>query len=117
MTVKQYLSDETKVQQNPKKYAITNTGDKMLTFINGEPPTGIRGRRSNPVINKIYQDLLSNRGVWAHINIQITNKKQRSSIVTSLYNRAKKDSLYLSTRSMFNEHTNTYELWVMLTNN
>lgn len=110
------LSDETKVEQNPKKYAITDSSEKILTFINGEPPTGIRGRRSNPVINKIYQDLLSKRGVWAHINIQITSKKQRSSIVTSLYNRAKKDALYLSTRSMFNEHTKTYELWVMLTN-
>ena len=111
------LSDETKVEQNPTKYAITDSNEKILTFINGEPPTGIRGRRSNPVINKIYQDLLSKRSVWAHVNIQITSKKQRSSIVTSLYNRAKKDGLYLSTRSMFNEHTKTYELWVMLTNN
>jgi hypothetical protein len=111
------LSDETKVEQNPKKFAIADGSDNLVTFINNEPPTGIRGRRSNPVINRIYSELMAKRGIWAHVNIQITNKKQRMSIVAALYNRAKKDGLYLSTRSMFNDVTKTYELWVMLTNN
>jgi hypothetical protein len=59
--------------------------------------------------------LLTNRGVWAHVNIQITNKKQLSSIISSLNYRTSKDNLYLSTRTMLNEDTKTYELWVMVT--
>ena len=107
------LSDETKVATQPQKFAMAE--GKAVTFIKGEPPTGIRGRKSNPVINEIYYSILTNRNVWAHVNIQITSKKQRTSIVASLYNRAKKDNLNLSTRSMFNDRTKTYDLWVMLT--
>lgn len=109
------LSDETRVITNPQKFAITQP-NKILTFINGEPPTGIRGKRSNPVINSIYNSLMTNRSQWAHLNIQITNKKQLASIISSLTYRSSKDNLALSTRTMMNEQTKTIELWVMLTN-
>jgi len=84
------LSDETRVITNPQKFAITQPS-KVVTFINGEPPTGFRGKRSNPVINNIYSALITNRNQWAHV-------------------------LALSTRTMMNEQTKTIELWVMLTN-
>ena len=109
------LSDETRVITNPQKFAISQA-TKVVTFINGEPPTGMRGKRSNPVINNIYNALITNRNQWAHVNIQITNKKQLSSIISSLTYRAAKDNLALSTRTMNNEQTKTIELWVMLTN-
>ena len=109
------LSDETRVITNPQKFAITQPS-KVVTFINGEPPTGFRGKRSNPVINNIYAALITNRNQWAHVNIQITNKKQLASIIASLTYRSSKDNLALSTRTMMNEQTKTIELWVMLTN-
>lgn len=108
------LSDETRVITNPQKFAITQA-NKVVTFINGEPPTGFRGKKANPVINNIYNALITNRNQWAHVNIQITNKKQLGSIISSLNYRAGKDNLYLSTRTMHNEQTKTIELWVMLT--
>lgn len=109
------LSDETRVITQPQKFAISQPS-KVVTFINGEPPTGIRGKRSNPVINNIYNALITNRNQWAHVNIQITNKKQLGSIISSLNYRSSKDNLALSTRTMMNEQTKTIELWVMLTN-
>ncbi len=109
------LSDETRVITNPQKFAITQAG-KVLTFIEGEPPTGFRGKRANPVINNIYTQLVTNRNKWAHINIQITNKKQLNSIISSLTYRSAKDNLALSTRTMNNEQTKTIELWVSLSN-
>lgn len=108
------LSDESRIISNPQRFAITQN-TKVITFIQGEPPTGMRGKRANPVINDIYGQLLTNRGIWAHLNIQITNKKQLGSIVSSLNYRTAKDNLRLSTRTMLNETTKTYELWVMVT--
>jgi len=107
------LSDETRVHTQPSKFAITEPS-KVVTFIQGEPPTGIRGKRSNPVIDSIYYALITNRNQWAHVNIQITNKKQLSSIITALNYRSSKDNMGLSTRTMNNERTKTFELWVML---
>jgi len=109
------LSDETRVITSPQKFAIPQA-TKVVTFINGEPPTGMRGKRSNPVINNIYNALITNRNQWAHVNIQITNKKQLSSLISSLNYRSSKDNLALATRTMNNEQTKTIELWVMLTN-
>jgi hypothetical protein len=108
------LSDESRIITNPQRFAITQN-TKVVTFIQGEPPTGMRGKRANPVINAIYGQLLTNRGIWAHVNIQITNKKQLGSIISSLNYRVNKDNLYLSTRTMLNDETKTYELWVMVT--
>lgn len=106
-------SDETKVEQNPARFAIKDAS-KMITFIKGEPPTGVGKGRKNPVITNIYMALAVRRNEWAHVDIAITNIKQKSAIVASLYSRAVKDNLSLSTRSMFNERSKTYELWVML---
>lgn len=108
------LSDETKVEVSPRKFAINET-TKVITFINGEPPSiSGRGRRANPVITQIYSSLLTNRNQWAHVNIPITSKKQLESLRLSLYTRAGKDNLTLNTRSMFNDRTKLYDFWVML---
>lgn len=108
-------SDETLVSQSPEKFKM-NEPTKLLTRINGEPPVNAgRGRRRNPVITEIYTHLVSNRNAWFHINIPITNKKQLGSIRTSLYVRARKDNLNLSSSSVFNERTKMFDLWVMLT--
>ncbi len=106
-------SDETRVEQNPARFAIKDT-TKVITFIKGEPPTGVGKGRKNPVITNIYKALTVRRNEWAHVDIAITNAKQKAAIVASLYSRAAKDNLSLSTRSMFNERSKTYELWVML---
>ena len=106
-------SDETKVEQNPSRFAIKDA-TKIVTFIKGEPPTGVGKGRANPVITNIYKALTVRRNEWAHIDIAITNTKQKSAIIASLYARAAKDNLHLSSRSMFNERSKTYELWVML---
>jgi hypothetical protein len=107
-------SDETTVLRNPSRYAV-NEQSKVVTFIEGEPPAvSGRGRRANPVITEIYARIITNRGRWAHINIPITSKKQKVSIVMSLYNRAKKDNLSLSTRSLYNENSKLYDLWVVV---
>jgi hypothetical protein len=109
-------SIETQVSQNPKKFAIAEP-TKLLTFIKGEPPVNSgKGRRRNPVITEIYNNLLSNRNEWAHVNIPVTNKKQLASIRASLTARAAKDNLHISTASQFNEKTKMIDLWVMLTN-
>lgn len=108
------LSDETRVEFSPRKFAL-NQETKVVTFINGEPPAvSGKGRRANPVITQIYSSLLTNRGQWAHVNIPITSKKQKGSIIMSLYSRAKKDNLSLSSRSLYNERTKLYDLWVMV---
>lgn len=109
-------SHETIIQQNPQKFAMAQPS-KLVTFIKGEPPTGAgKGKRRNPIITQIYSELLSNRNVWAHVNIPITSAKQLSSLRVSFYTRAKKDNLHMSTSSVYNEKTKTYDLWVMLTN-
>lgn len=106
-------SDETIIEQNPSRFAILQPG-KIVTFIKGEPPTGRKGKRANPVIIQIYTSLIVRRNEWAHVDIAITNAKQKASIIAALYIRARKDNLYLSSRSLFNEQTKTYELWVMV---
>jgi hypothetical protein len=106
-------SDETKVEQNPARFAIREAG-KIVTFIKGEPPTGVGRGKRNPVITNIYNALTLRRNEWAHVDIPITNAKQKAAIIASLYARARKDNLYISSRSMFNDKTKTFELWVML---
>jgi hypothetical protein len=107
------ISDETRIQQNPERFAIKEPS-KVVTFIKGEPPTGVRGKKRNPVITNIYNAISVRRNEWAHVDIQITNAKQKAAIIASLYARARKDNLYISSRSMFNERSKTFELWVML---
>jgi hypothetical protein len=107
-------STETQVIQNPQKFAMAEP-KKLVTFLKGEPPHNAgRGRRRNPVISAIYNELIQNRNVWAHVNIPITDKKVKSSVISSLYARAAKDNLALSTSSVFNERTKMYDLWVMV---
>lgn len=107
-------SDETKVELAPRRFALNET-TKVVTFINGEPPAvSGKGRRANPVITEIYSNLMTNRGSWAHLNIPITSKKQKASIIAGLYSRAAKDNLSLSTRSLYNERTKLFDLWVMV---
>jgi hypothetical protein len=109
-------SIETQVTKNPRKFAIAEP-TKLLTFIKGEPPVNSgKGRRRNPVITEIYNNLLSNRNEWAHVNIPVTNKKQLASIRASLTARASKDNLHIATASQFNDKTKMIDLWVMLTN-
>jgi hypothetical protein len=108
-------SSETQLASNPKKFAVAEP-TKLLTFIKGEPPVNAgKGRRRNPVITEIYAALLTNRNVWAHVNIPITNKQQLASLRASFSSRAKKDNLHIATSSIFNEKTKMIDLWVMLT--
>ena len=107
------ISDETRVQQNPERFA-NKEPTKVVTFIKGEPPTGVGRGKRNPIITNIYNALTIRRNEWAHVDIQITNAKQKAAIIASLYARARKDNLYISSRSMFNDRSKTYELWVML---
>jgi hypothetical protein len=107
------ISDETKVQQYPERFAIKEPS-KIVPFIKGEPPTGVGRGKRNPIITNIYNALTVRRNEWAHVDIQITNAKQKAAIIASLYARARKDNLYISSRSMFNDRSKTYELWVML---
>lgn len=107
-------SVETLIQSNPRKYALAEP-TKLLTRIKGEPPmnTG-KGRRRNPVITTIYNELITNRNEWFHVNIPVTSKEQLASIRTSLYTRARKDNLTLSASSLYNEVTKMFDLWVTL---
>ena len=108
-------SVETQLSQNPRRFAVAEP-TKLLTFIKGEPPVNSgRGRRRNPVISEIYNNLIANRNEWAHVNIPVTNKKQLASLRASLTARAAKDNLRISTSSMFNEKTKMFDLWLMLT--
>jgi len=107
-------STETQVIQNPQKFAMAEP-TKLVTFLKGEPPYNAgRGRRRSPVISAIYNELIRNRNVWAHVNIPITDKKTKASIIGSLYARAAKDNLALSSSSVFNDATKMYDLWVMV---
>jgi len=107
-------SVETQIETNPRKFAITEP-TKLLTRINGEPPIGSgKGRRRNPIITNIYNELITNRNVWFHVNIPITSKQQLASIRMSLYFRAKKDNLTLSTSSLYNEKIKMFDLWILL---
>lgn len=108
-------SDDTLVSQAPEKFKM-NEPSKLLTPIKGEPPVNAgRGRRTNPVVNEIYTSLLTNRNQWFHVNIPLTSNKQLASLRISLYNRAKKDNMSISTTSVFNDKTKMFDLWVMLT--
>lgn len=108
-------SNETLVMQRPQKFAVT-TSTKLLTPIKGEPPMHVsKGRKRNPVVTEIYNHLIVNRNQWFHVNAPITSKKTLESIRVSLYNRAKKDNMTISTSSLFNEDTKMYDLWVKLT--
>jgi hypothetical protein len=73
-----------------------------------------KGRRRNPVISTIYNELITNRNEWFHVNIPITSKQQLASLRVSLYTRAKKDNLTISSSSLYNETTKMFDLWVML---
>lgn len=107
-------SVETQIDTNPRKFAIAEP-TKLLTRINGEPPMASgKGRRRNPVVTNIYNELIVNRNTWFHVNIPITSKQQLASFRISLYNRAKKDNLTLSTSSLYNETTKMFDLWVLL---
>lgn len=107
-------SVETQIEANPRKFAIAEP-TKLLTRIKGEPPMNSgKGRRRNPVITNIYNELIINRNQWFHVNIPVTSKEQLSSLRVSLYTRAKKDNLTLSTASLYNETTKMFDLWVML---
>jgi hypothetical protein len=107
-------SVETMIQSNPRKYALAEPS-KLLTRIKGEPPMNSgKGRRRNPVITNIYNELITNRNEWFHVNIPITSKEQLSSLRMSLYTRAKKDNLTLSSSSLYNETTKMFDLWIIL---
>jgi len=109
------ISTETQAHLAPKRFAIAEPS-KILTFLKGEPPVNAgKGRRRNPVITEIYNALIQNRNVWAHINIPITSREQLGSLRATLYSRAKKDNLLTQTSSLFNEKTKMYDFWVMLT--
>ena len=107
-------SVETLIQSNPRKYALAEP-TKLLTRIKGEPPMNSgKGRRRNPVITAIYNELITNRNEWFHVNIPVTSKEQLSSLRMSLYTRAKKDNLTLSSSSLYNETTKMFDLWIIL---
>lgn len=109
-------STETQIHLAPKRFAIAEPS-KLVTFLKGEPPVNAgKGRKRNPVITQIYNELIENRNVWAHINIPITSKAQLASIRAGLFARATKDNLATQTSSLFNEKTKMYDLWIMLTN-
>lgn len=108
------ISKETELITYPNRYAV-NKDEKLLTPIKGDPPMFAgRGRRRNPLITKMYNQLITSRNQWFHVNIPITSKEQLASIRTSLYARASKDNFTISTSSLFNDVTKTYDLWVML---
>lgn len=108
-------STETQAISNPKKFAIA-APTKLLTRVSEPPMNSGRGRRRNPVITTIYNELISNRNVWFHVNIPLTDKKQVASLRAGLYARAAKDNLHTETVSRFNEDTKMYDFWVLLTN-
>jgi len=108
------LSTETIVQAAPSRYQIAES-TPLLTALKGEPPINAgRGRRRNPVITKIYNHLISNRNTWFHVNVPLTSEKQVASMRTSLYARAKKDNLQISTSALFNDETKLFDFWVIL---
>jgi len=109
-------SVETQIQNNPQKFAM-NESKKLVKFIKNDPPANVgKGRKRNPVATAIYNELIMKRGEWAHVEIALPDKKSKQSIVMSLYNRAKKDNLALESRSLFNDDTQMYDLWVRVIN-
>jgi len=109
-------SFETQVETSPQKFAM-NEPKKLVKFIKNEPPHNMgRGRRRNPVVTAIYNELVMRRNEWAHIEIPLPDKKSKQSLVMSLYTRAKKDNLLLESSSLFNETTKMYDLWVRVVN-
>jgi len=109
-------SMETIVENSPQKFAI-NEPKKLLKFINSEPPQNVgKGRKRNPVTTAIYNELITKRNVWAHVELPLPNKKAKQSLVMSLYARAKKDNMSIESASMFNESTKMYDLWVRVVN-
>ena len=108
------LSVESLIQSNPKKYALAEP-TKLLTKIKGEPPMNSgKGRRRNPIITAIYNELITNRNEWFHVNIPVTSKQQLASLRASLSSRALKDNFTLSTTSLFNEAIKMFDLWIIL---
>lgn len=109
-------SSETQVHNAPQKFAI-HEPKKLVKFIKSDPPENVgKGRKRNPVVTAIYNELILNRNSWAHIEIAFPDKKSKQSMVMSLYTRAKKDNLALESRSLYNDTTKTYDLWVRLVN-
>jgi len=109
-----HVSTETQLTTNPSKFAA-HRNDNLLTPIKGEPPVNAgRGRRRNPLVTKMYNQLITSRNQWFHVNIPITSQKQLASLRTSLYVRARKDSMTISSVTAYNEDTKVFDLWVML---
>lgn len=109
-------SSETQVHNSPQKFAMQES-KKLVKFIKNDPPENVgKGRKRNPVVTAIYNELIINRNMWAHVEIAFPDKKSKQSMVMSLYTRAKKDNLSLESRSLYNETTKTYDLWVRLVN-
>jgi hypothetical protein len=109
-------STETQVANSPQKFAM-NESKKLVKFIKNDPPENVgKGRKRNPVATAIYNELILSRGQWAHVEIAIPDKKSKQSLVMSLYSRAKKDNLLLESRSLFNDNTKMYDLWVRVVN-
>lgn len=114
MPTKILTSDETQVFRAPQKFAIAQP-TKLITFIKGEPPSGAgRGRKRNAINTAIYNSLIERRNEWAHLNVTIKTAKEKASLISSLYTRARKDSLYISSRTLYNETTKTWDVWVKL---
>jgi hypothetical protein len=107
-------STETQAINNPKKFAIAEP-TKLLTRVSEPPVNSGRGRRRNPVVTAIYNELISNRNQWFHVNIPLSSTKQLNSLRAALYARAAKDNLTTETVSRFNDQTKMYDFWVMLT--
>jgi len=114
MPTKILISDETQVFQRPERFAIAQPS-KLVTFLKGEPPTGAgRGRKRNAINTQIYNSLVERRNEWAHLNVTIKSAKEKASLIASLYSRARKDNLYISSRTLYNDATKTWDVWVNL---
>jgi hypothetical protein len=114
MSVKILSSDETQVLRIPQKFAIAQP-KQLVTFIKGEPPSAAgRGRKRNAIYGAIYNALIERRDEWAHLEVTIKTTKEKASLVASLCNRAHKDNLQLSSRSLYNDMTKTWDVWVKL---
>lgn len=114
MPTKILISDETQVLRAPQKFAIAQPS-KLITFIKGEPPSGAgRGRKRNAINTSIYNSLIEHRNEWAHLNVTVKTAKEKASLIASLYNRARKDNLYISSRTLYNDNTKTWDVWVKL---
>jgi hypothetical protein len=114
MSTKILSSDETQVVLVPQKFAIAQP-TKLITFIKGEPPSGAgRGRKRSAINSAIYNILIERRNEWAHLNVTIKTAKEKASLIASLYTRARKDNLYLSSRSLYNDTAKIWDVWVNL---